>query len=143
LKGINELAIRMQRVRDEVQTVVQIRELRNDAEVFDSLSDIVDAINEKLTGWMESVEFDHIAGRLWTTTVEERLKRVHRLAQARQRGGPMLAVFKKLGVDLLPIAINRLEKAKNYSRLTIDLNPLVTAALRYVAENPAFIGYSR
>jgi hypothetical protein len=135
LNAVAALAARMEKLRDEANATIQRRESRDDTEIFDSLNDIVGVINEKLDKWMESVEFDHTARRVWSTTVDDRMERIQRLERSRQRGGPVLAVLKKLGLDLLPISVDRLEKAKNYSRLTIDLDPLVTAAIRYVSEH--------
>lgn len=136
LRAINALALRMETLLGEVSETTKEIEARSDAEQFDSLSDIVDRIHDKLPGWMDAVEFDHVEGRRWRSTVEERVSRIKRLLRSRQSGGPVLATYKRLGADLLPIALSRLEKAKNYARLTIDLDPLVTGAIRYVSERP-------
>ena len=113
LTAINDLRKAHAAFAEEANATAQRRELRNDTELFDSLNDIVDVINEKLDKWMESVQFDHIAGNIWHATVRERTERVQRLVRSNQRGGPVLAVLKRLGQDLL-IAVDRLEKAKNY-----------------------------
>lgn len=132
LEAIADLAARLQRLREEAASASKTQERRTDAENFESLTDVVDAINAKLEPWLEAVEFDHVAGRQWKATVDERMKRIQRLRKGGQPQGAVLSVYKKLGLELLPIALDRLEKAKAYSRTTVELAPLVTAALRYV-----------
>src|SRR5215212_7266073 len=63
---------------------------------------------------------------------------IARLRTSGHRGGPVLATYKRLGLELLPLAVDRLDKAKKYSRLTIDLDPLVASAIRFVSEHPEF-----
>lgn len=137
LQAVNLLARRMQHLREEAQAALKKREQRDEAVAFETVSDIVDEIDNKFGAWMDAVEYDHVAKQVWVATVNDRIQRLQRLSNARQRGGPTLAVYKRLGIDLLPIATNRLEKAQTYSRLTIELNPLVTSVVRYASENPA------
>jgi len=139
LVAVNSLARRMQQLRQEAKSTTQSLEARDKTEVYDNLSDLVDAIDEKIDDWLEAVEFDHVSGRVWRSTVDERLKRAQRLIDSGRQGGPMLAVFKKLGLELQPIAVDRLVKSQNYSRSTIYLDPLITAVMRQVSENPELL----
>jgi hypothetical protein len=56
----------------------------------------------------------------------------------RGQRGVIRSVFVMLGAELWPLAEARLETAKTYSRLTIELGPYVTSALREVQERPLF-----
>lgn len=136
LAAVNSLVNQIRALRSEVTETERVQGSRSDAETYESITEVFELISEKLRTWMESVEFDHIAGSLWSATLIERLDRVDRLRASKQPTSARLSVFKRLGEELQPIARDRLEKAQAYSRLTIDLDPLVTAAMRFVSEYP-------
>lgn len=123
--------------RAEMSDVTRSRENRTPAEDVGELEETVEQINEKLEGWMESVEFDQVARGQWAAAREARMARVNRLVQGGQPRSAIYSTFIKLGQELLPIAENRLDKAKNYARTTIELDPLVARAIDLVKLHPA------
>ncbi|WP_298743943.1 toll/interleukin-1 receptor domain-containing protein [uncultured Microbacterium sp.] len=123
--------------RAEMLEVSLTRESRTDAQTVDELTATVDDINSRLDGWMESVDFDKVARVHWATIRQARLDRVDRLVQGGQPQSAIYSTFLKLGQELIPIAEDRLIKAQNYARTTIELDPLVTKAIDLVTLHPS------
>lgn len=136
LSAISELATRLKELRSQAVEVKRTIETQSAGERSLSLKEAIDAINSRLEGWMEAVEFDSVARHQWVAIKDERLARVRRLKQSRGHAGAILSVYTKLGQELLPVAKDRLEKAKSYSRLSIELDPIVTAATRIAKSEP-------
>lgn len=136
LQAIHDLARRLEALKAEAQNTSLTLE---DSTASDELSEIdttVEQILDLLPSWMESVDFDRIAGRHWETYREERINRVNRLIQTKGSQGAIVSTLVKLGQELLPIANDRLDKAKRYTRLSIELDPLVAKAVRLIALHP-------
>ncbi|MEB0285498.1 toll/interleukin-1 receptor domain-containing protein [Cryobacterium sp. 10S3] len=132
LQAINDLALKIKELQNDVAESSLREETKTAEETEDDLRETIRAISERLERWMESVDFDKIAGAHWRAAVDERVARVNRLIQTRAPENAVFSTFVQLGKELLPIALNRLEKAKSYSRLTIELDPFVNTALRLV-----------
>jgi hypothetical protein len=133
LKATNELALRIRELQSDVGAVTLREETKTPAETDVDLEETIAAIAVRLMPWMESVDFDKVAGATWRATRDTRLARVDRLVESGAVRSAIFSTFVQLGRDLLPIAEDRLDKAKNYSRLTIELDPLVNAAIRLVS----------
>lgn len=138
LQAINELALRVRDLQDEVSVLTLKAETKTPDESVEALKANIDAISERLETWMDAVDFDKVAGRHWRAVRDERLARVQRLRKSHAPKTGIVATFMQLGSELLPIAQDRLAKAKSYSSLTIELDPYVTAALRLAQEHPEY-----
>jgi len=132
LQGLNDLALKLMSLVASVVVLAKEEETKTPAENDTDLAEVVEAIANRLEPWMESVDFDKIAGATWRATLDERLARVRRLQRSTSGNSAIFSTFVQLGTDLLPIALDRLAKAKNYSRLTIELDPLVNTAIRLI-----------
>lgn len=133
LQGVNALAMRLIDLQQSAGAVARFEENKSIEESNVDLADTIDEIARLIAPWMESVEFDKVAGLHWAATLKERLARVDRLRASRAAQSAIFSTFVQLGKELLPIASDRLEKAKNYSRLTIELDPFVNTAIRLVS----------
>ncbi|NQX27688.1 TIR domain-containing protein [Microbacteriaceae bacterium VKM Ac-2854] len=138
LEATNGLALRLRDLRLEVSEVVLEIERKTDEQTEVQLLSLVEEIDNRLGSWMEAVDFDKVASRTWQVTLEERLSRIHRLQSANAPTGTIVSVLQMLGRELLPIAEDRLVKAKAYAQLSIELDPIVTGALRLVEVRPAY-----
>lgn len=138
LQAVNDLALRLRDLRDEVAGAKSAEEAKTEDETHDDLQATLEYIAQRLEPWMEAVEFDKVSGSQFRSFRDERMARANRLASTRGQQGAIRSVFQKLGQELLPIAEGRLEKAKTYARLTIELDPFVTSAIRQVKERPIF-----
>lgn len=138
LEAVNKLALRLMDLNEEAADSVRASERRTDTEAEQSLDEIFAEIGQRQDTWFESVEFDSIAMTQWSATLKERTLRVRRLHGTSGSSGKILSVYRKLGLELAPIAEDRLEKAQSYSRLTIELDPLVKTALQLVELHPEF-----
>jgi hypothetical protein len=138
LQAVNQLALRLRDLGNEVSTDKVANEFRTETESADDLQTTLEFIGERLEAWMDGVEFDKVAGSQFRSIRDQRMARAARLSDMSGQKGAIRSVFVKLGQELLPIAEDRLEKAKNYSRLTIELDPFVTSAIRQVNERPIF-----
>lgn len=136
LHAVHELATDLIARRNETSAITRTSESRSPEESTEELETTVTAIDAKLQDWMESVDFDKIAGAQWTAALDVRLARLRRLRDSRAAQSAQLATLIQLGNELLPIAGDRVTKAQNYGRLTIELDPLVAKALRLVRLHP-------
>lgn len=137
LEAVEAMAVRLRELQYEVHRFSIEQEKKTEAENVLDLEGALSAISERLEPWMESVDFDKIAGRNWSTFVDERLGRAQRLTRSHNQSGAF-STYIQLGKELLPIALDRLEKARSYSRLTIELDPFVNAAVRLVRDHDSF-----
>lgn len=136
LEAVHALAEELEQRRREVSEVALREEGRSSSDEVKELRATIDAIEERLPAWMEAVDFDKVAGAQWQAARDVRLERVHRL---RDQGAPQSAVLTnliQLGKELLPIASDRLDKAQMYAKVTIELDPLVSRAIRLIAAHP-------
>jgi hypothetical protein len=136
LQAINELALRIRDLQAEVAALTLQEETKTPDQAVETLRASIEAIAERLAPWMDAVDFDKVAGRQWTAVRDERLARVQRLRKSHAPKTGIVSTFMQLGNELLPIAQDRLAKAKSYSRLTIELDPFVNAALRLAQDHP-------
>jgi hypothetical protein len=139
LRALNNLALRIHELRKEVSGEKVAAQTRAEDRPQDDLEETLGEIESRLDQWMDSVEFDKVAGSRWRAVRDERVGRAQRLSGMRGQRGAVRSVFVKLGDELWPIANDRLEKAKKYSRLTIELDPFVTSAIRQVNDRPIFL----
>lgn len=130
LQAINALALRIQELKTEVSTTTLATEANVEIENAVSLSTAVAEISERLEPWLDSVEFDRVAGMHWRASRDERLARVQRLVDNGSAQSAIYSTLVRLGQDLLPIAKDRVDKARIYARLSIELDPFVTTAIR-------------
>ncbi|WP_167043157.1 toll/interleukin-1 receptor domain-containing protein [Salinibacterium sp. ZJ454] len=137
LQAVNKLALTLVDLQSEIGASTLQQEIKTAAEVNDDVIKAVESIGQRLDAWMESVEFDKIAGAQWRASMDARIARIHRLRSSRSPKSAEFAVLVQLGRDLLPLAQDRLEKAKDYARLTIELDPYVKAAIRLISINRA------
>lgn len=136
LQAVHELATDLIARRSETSAITRTSESRSPEESTGELEATIVAIDAKLQDWMESVDFDKMAGAQWTAARDVRIARLQRLRANRAPQSAQLATLFQLGNELLPIAEDRVTKAQNYGRLTIELDPLVTRALRLVRLHP-------
>lgn len=136
LQAINELALKVRDLQTEVSALTLQEETKTPDQSVETLRASIEAISDRLEPWMDSVDFDKVAGRQWRAVRDERLARVQRLRASHAPKTGIVATFMQLGSELLPIAQDRLAKAKSYSRLTIELDPYVNAALRLAQDHP-------
>lgn len=137
LEAVEAMAVRLRELQYEVHRLSIEQENKTEAETVLDLEGALSAIAERLKPWMESVDFDKTGRRNWNTFVDERLGRAQRLTKNHNQSGAF-STYIQLGKELLPIALDRLEKARSYSRLTIELDPFVNAALRLLRDHDSF-----
>lgn len=132
-QAVNDLALRLHGLRQEVRESTLIEETKTAEQTTADLANTISEITSRFDAWMESVDFDKIAGVTWGSTRDARLARAGRLRDSHAAQSAIFSTFVQMGKELLPISENRLEKAKNYARLTIELDPLVRTAIRLVS----------
>jgi hypothetical protein len=135
LQALNELALRINELKQEAVTNSLELEVASTGNENAELNIALAEITERFPEWMEAVEFDRIAGLNWSTYRNERVSRANRLEANRAAPGEVLSTLMRLGRELLPIAHDRLEKAITYSRLSIELDPLVVTAIRLIGNH--------
>lgn len=141
LGEVNALALRIMKLQEEVQSALQAVEQRDEEDEQKAVDEIFQAINELLPDWLGAVDFDPVARVQWNAMFKQREERADRVyAQRRGVSGVYLSVWAKLGNELAPLSKARLGQAKTYHRLTIELDPYVTSAIRLIEREPQFIG---
>jgi hypothetical protein len=138
LAAVSYLGSRIVALRKESEGAAKRFETKSETDNVETLHEVITEINTRLDTWMESVEFDNVAGATWRVAINERFGRISRLQSRPGQGGAIISIYHKLGQDLLPIAQRRLLAAQSFSKLTIELDPYVAQALRLVAEHPQF-----
>jgi len=137
LTAVNSLALRIMRLQQEALEDLQNGEPVSEEEERATVDQVFGEINALLPDWIKAVDFDPVARAQWNAIWDERTKRANRLfVQRRGVSGPYLAVWAKLGQDVMETSENRLKESKNYHRLTIALDPYVAAAIRLMAREP-------
>ena len=135
LKAVNDLALRIHELKEQATTTSLELEVTTVDDEVAQLQEAIKEIESRLSGWMEAVEFDRIAGAHWTNYRNERVARAQRLNEQRGAKSAIYSIFMQLGRDLLPIANDRMDIAKRYARLSIELDPIVTKAIRLCASH--------
>jgi len=135
-QAVNDLALRIRDLKQEVTTTSLAIEGTSATGELTELDETLAEIELRLPDWMKSVEFDPIAGKAWNAYRDERAARVERLRSSNASRGAIYSTWVKLGQELLPIAQDRAEKAKTYARLSIELDPLITKAIRLIKSHP-------
>lgn len=136
LEAVHDVAEELARRRKEVSAVALHTESRSASDEIEELTATARAIEEKLPAWMEAVDFDKVAGAQWSAALKVRLDRIDRLYAQRAPQSAVISTFIQLGKELLPIASDRLEKARTYAKVTIELDPLVNRAIRLMGLHP-------
>jgi hypothetical protein len=136
--AVNALARRIMHLQAEAQQSMQDVEKHVETQESATFEEVFSAIRDRLPTWAEAVDADGLRLAQWNSTVRQRTERAQRVANTRGRNGALLSVFTKLGLELAPMAKQRLEDAQTFHRLTIELDPFVASALRLVSRNPAF-----
>lgn len=139
LTAVNNLALRIMNLQQEAQEDVQNAEQMEEQDEQTTVDQVFEKIDALLPGWSDAVDFDPVARARWNATWKERSKRAGRvLEQRRGISGAYISVWAKLGLDLAPASEERLKESKAYHKLTIELDPYVTAAFRLIEREPRF-----
>lgn len=139
LAAVNGLALRIMELQAEVERDLQAVEQREDQDGQEAIDDILLEINSRLPEWLEAVDFDPVARAQWNAMWSTRADQAIRIFnQRRGISGQFLSVWAKLGNELAPLSAKRLAESKIYHRLTIELDPFITAAFRLVELEPQF-----
>ena len=133
LEALNQVALRIMELSDEAQADLRKVEQQIEQQGQSTVETIFGEIESSLPAWVDAVDFDPVACAQWNATWRTRSERASRIfAQHRGVSGAFISVWTKLGVDLMELSENRLQKAKTYHRATIALDPHITAAIRLV-----------
>ncbi|MCF3139135.1 toll/interleukin-1 receptor domain-containing protein [Paenarthrobacter sp. AR 02] len=137
LTAVNQLALRIMQLQEEAQADLRSREQTEEQDEQATVDQVIGEINTLLPDWVNAVDFDPVARRQWNAAWAELTQRASRVyRQQRGLSGQFLSVWAKLGSEIAPLSDKRLNEARNYHRLTIALDPHVTAAIRLVEREP-------
>jgi hypothetical protein len=100
------------------------------------LIELADRINALLTDWLIVVEEDPVNEAQHDATMRVFRERRARLAASSPPRGAVFALLAQMGTAELPLARRRLGHAETYAAHTIELDPLVHAAIRAVEAFP-------
>jgi hypothetical protein len=137
-KALNSLA---RRLADLSATVAQRQLERETASVEEEeeppgLIELVEQINALLPEWLTVVQADPVVEAQHDATLKVYRERLERLERSNPPRGAVFALRTRMARDELPLAQRHLEHAEIYIAKTIELDPLVHAAIRAVEDYP-------
>jgi hypothetical protein len=100
------------------------------------LVELVEQINTRLAEWLHVVESDPVNEAQHDATLRIYRDRIDKLESASAPRGAVFAVLTRWARDELPLAERHLEYAETYVAKTVELDPLVHAAIRAVEDYP-------
>jgi hypothetical protein len=136
--ALNRLATRLIDLKAEAQTSATEVEVQEAEHPTQSADVVFDAITERLPKWLGAIEADVIDLRQWNALVAERMQRAERI-EGHGKPGAVLATYVRMAKDIHPMAVNHRIRALEYHRLTIELDPIVTSAIRLTSRDEALV----
>ncbi len=139
-EGVNRLAQRLAGLTATVAARQLEREAataeREDSEA-PGLSELIDQIDALLPEWLAAVQADPLTEAQHVATMRHFNERLAKLRRSGPPRGAIFALLTRMAKEDLPLAERHLQYAKTYAAKTVELDPLVHAAVRSVEEYPA------
>ena len=107
-----------------------------ESEGVPGLMELVEQISALFPEWFDAVETDMVNHKQHQATQEIYHERMEKLEMSNAPAGRRFAVITSWGRDQLSIAENHLMNGEIYAAKTIQLDPLVHAAIRAVENSP-------
>jgi TIR domain len=134
-KALNALALRLADVASRIAATQIAFESETDVS---QTSDLVESIGRLEASWPELIELveEDLAAQLqWQalwSSMNDRISRMRRSG----RGGAGFAVIQRTAPNFIATADARISRAKRYSALAIELDPLMISLIRGAAQSP-------
>lgn len=136
--AVNALARRMLDISKKVAEVQLNREISADPEedVTDGISDLVESIMRTLPEWLDIVMREKIVDAQIQAVWKQTEKQLWKLQSSKAPASAILATRTRWATEFLPLAERAQKDAEMYLSMSMQLDPLVSALARLVAEHP-------
>ena len=136
--AINALAQRLLDITRYVADVQLKRELESDPEDdgTDGIVDIVTRIETLLPDWLEAVMVEKSVGAQVRAVWEQYGLQVNKLRRRKSQPSALLSTQIRMAQEMLPLAERSEKVSQVYLTRSVELDPLVSALSRLVAEHP-------
>jgi hypothetical protein len=137
-KAVNALARRLLGIAMEVAQKQLDREISADPEDngADGIIDIVEEISRLLPEWLDAVQGDKVTEAQMDATWHQTFGPVAKLQRSHAPASAVLAAKIRVAKETLPLAERKQREARTYLTRSIQLDPLMSALGRLVAEHP-------
>ncbi|MGW4944491.1 TIR domain-containing protein [Actinoplanes sp. NPDC004185] len=98
--------------------------------------ELVDKVGALMPEWVEAVEGTVVNQVQSTATFDYFSGRIAKYERSRVHGGPYLSVLRRLAQEQMPMAERYKRDAVQYTRASLDLDPLVRQLLRLARDYP-------
>jgi hypothetical protein len=136
--AVNALAQHLLDIARRVSEIQLKRELNVEMESFDTdgISDIVTQIEVLIPDWLEAVMTEKAVRAQALALREHYYGQVHKLRKRGASPSALLSAQIRYAREILPLAERALKDSQVYMARSMELDPLVSALARLVAENP-------
>jgi hypothetical protein len=136
--AVNKLARRLLEIAKAVTEKQLDREVNADPEDdgVDGIIDIVEKIEKLLPDWLDAVLDEDVNEAQGEATWHELWPQVNRLRKAHAPASAVLAVQMRAAREILPLAERSQKDWRTYAARSIQLDPLISALVRLIAEHP-------
>lgn len=136
--AVNALAQRLLEIARYVADVQLKRELKSDPEDdgADGIIDIVARIEVLLPDWLEAVMVEKSVNAQITAVWDQYKQQVNKLQKRNAQPSALLSAQIRMAQEMLPLAERQEKDSQIYLAHSVELDPLVSALSRLVAEHP-------
>jgi len=137
-RGVNALAQRLLSITRKVTEQQLKRELDSDPEDdgADGINDVVERIEALLSDWLDAVIGEKSVGAQVTAIWEHYLLQESKLKGRNAPAQAILSARIRMAREMLPLARRGQQDGQLYLSRSIELDPLISALIRLVAEHP-------
>jgi len=143
-KSIDRLALRVLHLVGTMEAARLVKEIRlqdEDPQTVQQdegeLGDLLLRADELWPAWLEAVQDDELVGVSARAAMQAYSARRARLRAAKRPQSQIIATYRDQGARALESAKRHLENAQTYSARTLELDPVVRAAVKAAADRPA------
>ncbi len=136
--AVNALARRLLEIAKDVAQKQFAREVSADSESEDTqgMVEVIEAITSILPEWLDVVQGEQINDAHMDVTIHRLLRPVYKLKESHAPASAVLAAQTRFAREMLPLAERAQKDARIYLARSIQLDPLMTALARLVAQHP-------
>jgi TIR domain len=144
--AVNALALRLLEIARSVAETQLSQELKLNAEEdvegdgLYGISEIIEKITELLPDWLDVVLGEQVNDAQVSATWQEYSKKIAKLRSTHAPPSAILSAHIRMTKELLPLAERGQNDARTYLTRSVQLDPLVSALARLVAEHPENFG---
>lgn len=136
-KAVHDLTMRLVELESRLATIQSHNEIPSTPEQEgEDLSTLVNKIDAILPAWVDAVETNEIVNAQNQAAYDQYRKRSHQLQASGAKQSAITATLVRFSNEVMPLVERHLELSSAYAARSIELDPLISAALSIVTDYP-------